>query len=440
MLAIGIFFGLCGLEVVMYATETRNRERWGQNTPRIRITLFLLFVLLVTVRIIPWGFAWYGLGALLAIRALISLLALFRRTSPKAQKKGNAVRNLVGGTMLFGLAVIPLLLFPRSTPLQRTASNAVGTMVYTWIDESREDSFTAESDYRKVTVQFWYPALTAEENAPVLEGPFPLVVFSHGAFGYRMSNHSTFMELAGNGYIVASIDHTHQAFMTKEADGTVILGDSGFIRTAMDVENGKITGEELYHLQKDWMALRSSDMAFVLDQIRKQVALPTSNEVFHQLDIERIGVLGHSMGGATAAWIGREDDAIDAVIVLDGTLMGEIVGFEQGKEVVTDVPYPKPILDVFNESHYEDAKSIGLDYANMRMQEHASKAFQLVVNGSGHLNFTDLPLVSPLLASLLGTGSVDPRYCMEITNAAVREFLDYHLKGEGTESLPFRRV
>lgn len=198
----------------------------------------------------------------------------------------------------------------------------------------------------------------------------------------------------------------------------------------MHVENGQITGEALYHLQKDWMALRSCDMAFVLEQIRKHVALPTSNEIFHQLDI----------GGATAAWIGREDDAIDAVIVLDGTLMGEIAGFEQGKEVLTDVPHPKPILDVFNESHYADATAIGLDYANMRMQGNAFEAYQLVVDGSGHLNFTDLPLVSSLLASLLGTGSIDPRACMEITNTAVREFLDYHLKGEGIEIPFFRRV
>lgn len=90
-------------------------------------------------------------------------------------------------------------------------------MVYTWTDENREDGFTPEADYRNITVQFWYPAVTPGESAPVLEGPFPLVAFSHGAFGYRMSNHSTFMESAGNGYIVASIDHTHQAFRTKES-------------------------------------------------------------------------------------------------------------------------------------------------------------------------------------------------------------------------------
>lgn len=436
MLALGIFLGLCCLEVVMY----KKRECWGRNTLRLRIVLFLLFVLLAGIRFIPWGFSWYLLGGLLAVRALISLLGLLKKSAPKARSKGKTAGNLVISIVLIGLSVIPLLLLPPPVPLQQTSSNAVGTMVYTWTDENREDVFTPEADYRNITVQFWYPAVTPGESAPVLEGPFPLVVFSHGAFGYRMSNHSTFMELAGNGYIVASIDHTHQAFMTKEADGRVVLGDTGFIQTAMHVENGEITGEALYQLQKDWMALRSCDMAFVLEQIRKRAALPTSNELFHQLDIECIGVLGHSMGGATAAWIGREDDAIDAVIVLDGTLMGEIVGFEQGKEVLTDVPYPKPILDVFNESHYADATAIGLDYANMRMQGNAFEAYQLVVEGSGHLNFTDLPLVSPLLASLLGTGSVDPRACMEITNTAVREFLDYHLKGEGIEIPPFRRV
>lgn len=137
-----------------------------------------------------------------------------------ARRKGIAIIAWLDkeiSIVLIGLSVIPLLLLPHPVSLQQTSRKAVGTMVYTWTDENREDVFTPEADYRNITVQFWYPAVTPGESVPVLEGPFPLVAFSHRAFGYRMSNHSTFMESAGNGYIVASIDHTHQAFRTKES-------------------------------------------------------------------------------------------------------------------------------------------------------------------------------------------------------------------------------
>ena len=440
MIAIGIFIGLSVVEAVLYIRNSKKRGTGRRESSIVWIVIYAVFLALTFTGIIGWGFQWYGLGLLLAVKALFGVVFLLRHKAPAAYGKGKAIRRLIGSVMLFGFVTMPLLVFPQYEPLEPTGNHAIGTAVFTWTDIARDDGFTPEADHRKVSVQLWYPAVEAGENASVLEGPFPLVIFSHGAFGYRMSNHSTFMELASNGYIVASIDHTHQAFMTREADGTMVLGDMGFINTAMQVENGDIVGEDLYRLQEEWMALRSADMAFVLDQIRRQAASPTSAGVFHQLDIERIGVLGHSMGGATAAWLGRADDAIDAVIVLDGTLMGEIVGFENGKEVLSEVPYPKPILDVFNEAHYRDGAELGTEYANMRMHANASESFQLVIEGAGHLNFTDLPIVSPFLAGMLGTGTVDARYCMTATNSAVLEFLDYYVKDNGRPIPEFRML
>ena len=47
------------------------------------------------------------------------------------------------------------------------------------------------------------------------------------------------------------------------------------------------------------------------------------------------------------------------------------------------------------------------------------------------MNYTDLPLFSPLLAGLLGTGDVDSEACINKMNEITADFLDYHLKGEG---------
>ena len=72
------------------------------------------------------------------------------------------------------------------------------------IDRSRTDPFEKGGAFREVPVHFFYP----EQDAAHPER-FPLVIFSHGAFGYHKSNYSTYQELASNGYVVAALDHPH---------------------------------------------------------------------------------------------------------------------------------------------------------------------------------------------------------------------------------------
>ena len=48
------------------------------------------------------------------------------------------------------------------------------------------------------------------------------------------------------------------------------------------------------------------------------------------------------------------------------------------------------------------------------------------------MDFTDLPLFSPVLAGNLGTGSVDNGEMIDTLNALVLDFLDCYLKGEGS--------
>ena len=51
------------------------------------------------------------------------------------------------------------------------------------------------------------------------------------------------------------------------------------------------------------------------------------------------------------------------------------------------------------------------------------------------MNFTDLPLASPVLAKMLGVGKVDARTCIENVNEMVLIWFDYYLKGEGELNL-----
>jgi hypothetical protein len=51
------------------------------------------------------------------------------------------------------------------------------------------------------------------------------------------------------------------------------------------------------------------------------------------------------------------------------------------------------------------------------------------------MNFTDLPLISPFLADMLGTGSVDAGECIDTMNGIILRFYDCYLKNEGEFSV-----
>lgn len=104
-------------------------------------------------------------------------------------------------------------------------------------------------------------------------------------------------------------------------------------------------------------------------------------------------------------------------------------------EVSTNPPYPKPILNIYNEKHYEEAQNSTV-YPNKAATNNATESYEVVIEGSGHMNFTDLAIVSPILSNKLELGSpgtVDPRYCIETTNEVILEFFDRYLKNDATE-------
>ena len=151
------------------------------------------------------------------------------------------------------------------------------------------------------------------------------------------------------------------------------------------------------------------------------------------INTEKIGLMGHSLGGAESVTVGRRED-ISAVIDIDGTMIGEQTGFENGKYIVNEEPYTTPLLEIENEeAHFDaiEAEKTGYVYANNVVQKNAVNAYQTYFVGAGHMNFTDLPLISPFLAEKLGTGDIDPEKCTDTLNGLILDFFDCYLKGQG---------
>lgn len=402
----------------------------------VRIGAFAAFVLFTLVSVIQWSFRWYALAVLLLIWAALGAWTLIgKKMEKKEYKAGRSLGKAVLMLLLVFVALIPALILPQYKLPKMTGKYAIATVNYTYTDKSRMETFTHTAENRKVNVEFWYPKDTG--------GTYPLVVFDHGAFGVKASNTSTFMDLASNGYVVCSIDHPYHSLYTIGSDGHLITVDPSFLQEVIDVNNGKYDEATKFKLEQKWMQLRNADINFVLDTILAQAKEAGSDTIYQLIDTEKIGLMGHSLGGAASAQVARERNDIDAVINLDTDLLGEYLDYVDGKYVMNNKVYPVPILTILADDMVRliaaipDANTV---VAVKHVSATAPKAYEVHIAGTDHQSLTDLPLVSPFLVSMItntvkkagGGETADKYYVNEKMNELVLGFFNLYLKSEGS--------
>lgn len=430
---MNMFYGLLLLflllETAFLYFGLKQKNRLTQEKCIVYSALLLLQVLLFATKLLPYSFRFIPLLLWLTGR-LIQQIALLLKKKKKPFKGMKAGILYFIAVLSLLLVLTPLLLFPPFKAIEASGSYEVETKKITYTDEQRMDPFNGGKSARKVTVDFYYPKTE--------DGNFPLILFSHGAFGFSGSNFFTFQELASHGYVVGSISHTSHAFFTLDTEKTLTIADQSFLQKAVEINGLKDTSreKEVFTITKEWMKLRTEDTHFVLNSILDETRNPLSESLFSKIDKNAIGLFGHSLGGASSAQTARERTDVDAVIVLDGTMLGEEVDFQDGHVVLNDTPYPAPLLNVYAEDHYDSAmETQGERYNNFYASHQALDAYETVFSGTGHLNFTDLSLFSPILAGKLGIGSSDARRTIETMNEIVLAFFNSYLKNEGSPQI-----
>ena len=204
-------------------------------------------------------------------------------------------------------------------------------------------------------------------------------------------------------------------------------------------QSGEISQEENYRITFDWMDLRTADIRFTLDQIQALNAGKAPSLLAGHIDETRIGLFGHSLGGAASAAVCRVDERCKAVAVIDSTMFGEYVREAQDGSLVKD-PFPRPLMIFYNgDTYYATPDHQGYVPDLHAFDNAAAPAYGIVVNGAQHLNFTDLPARAPILARLLGSamtvnggtmGSLPQARCMEILDRYVVDFFNQTLLGQ----------
>jgi hypothetical protein len=393
----------------------------------IRISVFVLFLICLISPLFKWSFRWYFIGGLLLMQAIIGVFSVLKKS--KGVTKYRPVRtifNFIIMSLLFILCLSPLLIFPQYTSLQTTGPYRVATVSFSYVDNNRSEVYSKKDIKRKLNVEFWYPDdLKSSKNA------FPLIVFSHGAMGVKTSNASLYQELASNGYVICSIDHTYQCLYTRDEKGKITLLNTGFMKELMN-EDVKENIQNSYILYQRWMGILTGDINFVLDTILENVENNSSvNEVYGLINPAEIGVMGHSLGGAAALGIGRTRNDVKAVLALESPYMCDITGIENGQFKWNEQAYPIPVLNIYSDSSWSHLSGWPQYAENERMlSDNQTDTYNVYLQGANHFSLTDLSLASPFLTKVLGGSkpTINTEYCLQTINRVSLGFFDYYLK------------
>ncbi|MFE6388273.1 alpha/beta hydrolase family protein [Nocardiopsis dassonvillei] len=280
--------------------------------------------------------------------------------------------------------------------------------------------------------------VNALQDVPAADtGPFPVVLYSPGMEQSRFLNALHLEELASHGYVVAAMDHPYETLAVDMPDGRVLRTSAPSFST-----------EAL----KEAVAVRRADTRLVLDGLTA-LAEGGSPDAGGQeppeglggaLDLEAVGMFGHSAGGLTAAEVMLEDDRVDAGLDLDGT-----IGYHVGDEVWSEANLrgadrPFALLTAGRAGVELEPHHSGYS-AGFRTFVDASSVdvLELYMADGEHFSYTDHQWVLPGVDEALqpgnrawpdlvegAIGTVDPEESVRAQRAYVTAFFDAHLRGE----------
>lgn len=347
-----------------------------------------------------------------------------------------------------------------------TGPFAVGRVVYDWTDTAAVDSLApVPGTRRELLVWIWYPAapkpgqfaLVTDQYWPealkprtaLPRGPlvfslltrdlanvhghsardaavspqrrsYPVTVMRAGASA-PVLNYSTIAEdLASNGYVVVGFDAPYRTTTVVFPDGRVI---------ARSPQNNPelVAGEELVRRGNALLRAWTRDVTFVLDRLQQLDAAGSSDPFSGRLDLARVGVFGHSLGGATAAQFCHDDSRCKAAIDIDGRPLGGVV------HTGLDKPLMFLLSDHGDFSSDAESRQIKADIQSIYDRLPSDGRVLLAIKGANHFTFSDdgALLKSGVLRGVLrlfGKLGIDGRRQLEVTAHCVRTFFGAYLE------------
>jgi len=391
----------------------------------------------------------------------------------------------VSGVVAVGGLLGSLWLERRSELTLPTPSGpfAVGRAIYDWKDDAGVDTLApAPGTKRELLVWIWYPsapgpsaaiddyvpawmraARTAVGPPPGLLGfltrdlskvhghsardadvsprprSFPVLIMRAGASALVV-NYSTLAEdLASHGYVVVGFDAPYRTFEVVFPDGRVM---------SRPPENNPELCEEQPPARQApcvsrFLTAWTADVGFVLDRLARLNASGPGGKLAGRLDMTRVGVFGHSFGGATALQFCHDDPRCKAGIDVDGQPFGSVIqdGLRQ--------PFMFLLSDHGDLPESRPGRRSGHDPVDLRIWANIQSIYdrlppdgrlRIAIHGANHFLFSDdgALLKSHVVLRALrmaGVVGIDGRRQLAVTAYCVHSFFDAYLKGTSAARL-----
>lgn len=438
--------------------------------PLEQLIPILLFVYLIwqhprplTIRLIPAtallvslshfafeGYRWQmiPLYVLTPLLAISSLTRIFGASDWKAFGSRLTVILVAVATVLPILLPLPRIPTPGG-PFQ------VGTRSIERVDDARNEIYSGKDEPRRYMIQVWYPAdgkdtdarapwmehaeifapaiatyidlpsffldhltlttIPAYTNADIASSgePFPVILFSHGWNGFYAQNAGQALELASRGFVVVGMQHTYGAVTTVFPDGRVAPNNPNALPSERNDPNYE-KGARI--LANQWVG----DMADTLDFLATD---SKANPFFGKLDLDNVGVYGHSTGGGAAIQFCGTDPRCKAVLGMDPFM-------RPVSEEIIQNGVTQPSFFMFSESWADDVESPSNRLFQQFHPNLANNLGVIKIQGTRHYDFSDLPLFSPIAPQLGLKGPLNGKRVTVIVDSYLVDFFEMTLKDD----------
>jgi predicted dienelactone hydrolase len=414
-----------------------------RRRPRVLAALSVGALMLAVASLALEGIVWQLVPWQLVGVAVAGAAAL-RHWRPGRSRRWRRVIGrsaLVVGLALGGIALLTTFVPTMPKP---SGPHAVGSEIFRWTDEHRAETFTADpSDRRQVIAQAWYPTeITNGQAVPYFEAQdrlpgsisglpsfmftsfgsikthaisgapvrntqrtWPVLLFSPGLSIPREQYTALCTDLASRGFVVIALSVPYESSVSVLADGKIVG----------QTIHPDVMGPPPHPALERLIAIRAGDSRFVLDQLGRLAQLEPSSPLAGHLDLHHVGIVGHSLGGATAVQIMASDPRFKVGVNLDGKLFGR----------EPDARLNRPFLWIQAGVTQTEEYTEGRDRFLARQQ---SRGTLLTIRKSMHLGFTDDPsyltsLGRDLLGAPGGMGSISLADMTTMTGDAISAFV-----------------
>ncbi len=424
---------------------------WPRPRPFIIRALPVTVLVLTILHFTLEGYRWQMIP-LYALTIIFAALSLFRvDIKPLA-----SILSLI---LLALSTAVPILLPVPKIPTP-SGPYQIGTSIFEMTDTSRQEIYSGKDEPRRFMIQVWYPAEVKDADirapwmsnasiyAPAIatyinlpsyflnhlalveipayidakvatsDGGFPVILFSHGWNGFNAQNTGQALELASHGYVVVGIQHTYGAVITVFPDGTIAPNNPKALPEDAEDPNYEVVARVLVN---EW----AGDMSFVMDQLsvwEKEAGNPFAEK----LDLERVGVYGHSTGGGAAIQFCGVDSRCKAVLGMDPFMR------PVSAEVI-ESGVSQPSFFMFSQGWADLTDSKNNQLFNQFYPNASDSRGAISIDGTKHYDFSDLPLLSPIAPQLGLKGPLNGKVVIKIVNSYLLDFFEMTLNNKPSQ-------